>query len=1011
VVCVLLATRSFALDPQKAITQFTHRSWGSTYGIGMVGSITQTTDGYLWISSVSGIFKFDGIDFTRLDLDKAGFGSMDPDPSDSRTALPPILLGARDGSLWITSLQSVMRLKNGSWKKYGPQDGLPGGNLYAICEGNDGSVWAGGRKGLSRFQDGKWRRYDAESQIPSGALTAVMVDRENVLWVAIERDPRFPSSSAVAFLRLGERLFQTACEGELIISGMSEAPDGKIWVAQVGRAARAFVRDSAKIRFVHPEIRVGTQDLHVDRDGSLWVDSWGDGMRRARNTTVLDTNDIAQMSDEVDKFTQKDSLSSDMVYCTFEDREGNIWVGTLAGLDCFSENKVASFSRREGLPFDQGLMLQASADGSVWAGSTPQGFARLKKGDAQFKDLGWSFFNPKAAHMVVVSSMYADPAGPLFLGTGCGVVVVENGATNGSLLAGGPNLLNVLSITRDRSGALWLCDIQSGIFRFRDNIYEKVPYRQHRTADIVTAAQADIAGRMWLGSVGGFVTCYDKNQPPHWYSSQDGLFSGPVRSIMSDSNGQMWFVGKGGISKFDHGHFLTLNRDNGLPEDDLSALLQDDMGFFWLVGSTTLFRVSPASLNDALSSPSRKVSGELIDANDGLRGFVHGQLGWGMAWPTKGADGRLWFPTTAGVAVVDPRHIPRNPLPPPVHIQQIVAAGKAFRTPGHLDFPIGTRNCEMDYVGLSFVNPAKVRYRYKLEGYDQDWVDAGPIHQAHYSSLKPKKYKFQVIACNNDGVWNKNGDSVEFSILPAFYETAWFPPLCALPVALAAWGLYRLRIARITARMKQQLEGQIKERKRIAQELHDTLLQGFTGLGLKLDALANSLPPAMEGVKKQIQKLLDQSDQYLTEARRSVWELRSATLESHEDFSKALVGAGERALAGTGVELSFSVAGTARKLDKTVENNLLRICEEAAANAVKHGHPTHIEVVLEFKPEELGLLIRDNGSGFDSKNLKQAKDGHFGLVGMKERAESMSGKFILNSQPGKGTELVVTARA
>ena len=534
-------------------------------------------------------------------------------------------------------------------------------------------------------------------------------------------------------------------------------------------------------------------------------------------------------------------------------------------------------------------------------------------------------------------------------------------------------------------------------------------------SDIISIYE-DSKDRLWLGLRFDAVHIREPGKSSlDSFTNSHGLIPRGICSIRGDSQGRILLVGEDGISRFENGNFTTINRRNGLPEDRLAAVVTDDNDDYWFGGASAIFRLTPAELDRAFASKTNVVSPEVYTLNDGLRGLIAppGLLEGGVGNPlaTKGLDGKLWFSTIKGLAVINPAHIPRNSEPPPVHIQQVTAAGKTYTELSQLVFQPGTRSCEIDYIGLAFAKTMKVRYKYKLSGVDLDWNDAGSRRQAFYQNLRGgRDYRFQVLACNCDGIWNESGDSLEFRILPTFYETAWFPLLCALPVAMAGWGLYRLRIAQITARSKQQLEGQIKERKRIAQELHDTLLQGFTGLGLKFDALANSLPSSMEVVKKQIQILLDQSDQYLTEARRSVWELRSATLENYEEFSRALAKAGERVLAGTEIELNFSVSGLTRKLDKKVENNLLRICEEAAANAVKHAHPTRIEVILEFKPEEVVLLIRDNGSGFDPSNLKQSQDGHFGIVGMKERAESMSAKLILNSQRGKGTELIITVR-
>lgn len=993
--CTLFAAQAVALDPQKAITQFTHRSWGAADGISTVCSIAQTTDGYIWIATTRGTFRFDGLHFTRLEPDLNG-----PRPTGGFYHL----LGARDGSLWISRGEFVVRRKAGKVTVYGPKDGLPDHD-GAICEDHDGTIWVQTGSGLARFTGERWEPIGEESGLPRGEVHSLLVDHENTLWVAIQNAQQKPSYP-VAFLRRGETRFHVAGYAETIANGMAQAPNRAIWMAQTARSVRAFVPDQSEIHFIPPEIKVGSVGILFDRDGSLWITTAGDGLRRARNTASLGREDIGQFSDSVDKFTQKDGLSSDLAMTVFEDREGNIWIGTLNGLDCFSETKVTSLSCREGLPFDQSLWLEATRDGSIWAGSTPRGFEQIKNGEKQFVD--WKWFDLKAAGgtFMTAHSIYRDPEGSLILGTDLGVITVQGGGSAAAFLPGAQGLKGVMAMTREPTGVLWLC-ADTGVYRLQGDQLERVS--DPRLANgIVYAAYTDRRGRVWLCFQSGVVTCYEGERCTS-YSAREGLFSGAVLGIFEDTKGQIWCTGRGGISRFANGCWQTLSRANGLPDEDIFAAVLDDQGSVWLGGWSGLFRAALGDLESALSATTDQVKGESFELPDGLRGPVHGTVLYhGKAGAAKGPDGRLWFATGTGLAIVDPRHISRNPLPPPVHIQQIQAGGKTYQAFEHLELPIGSRNCEIDYVGLSYVNPAKVRYQYKLEGYDQEWIEAGSRRQAFYSNLKPQKYGFRVRACNNDGVWNETGDRVTFSILPAFYERSWFRLFCVLLAALALWGLYRLRLARITTRMKQQLQGQIKERKRIARELHDTLLQGFTGVGLKLDALAGSMPDSTAPFRDRLQKILNQSDQYLAEARRSIWELRATSLENADDFSRTLSEASARILESTEIQLVFSVSGEPRKLEAGVEDHLLHLCEEAVSNAVKHARPSEIKVSLEFGRKEVRLHISDNGCGFDPNGPEAIKVGHFGLVGMRERVEALCGTFALRSDKEAGTEIVAT---
>jgi signal transduction histidine kinase len=640
-----------------------------------------------------------------------------------------------------------------------------------------------------------------------------------------------------------------------------------------------------------------------------------------------------------------------------------------------------------------------------------QGLEKIDLQRGQFIAKGWGALTPSG--LTSAYCLYADKNGEVFAGTRRGLGLIQNGDVSRFALPDGAELQTVIAITRDKDGGLWLCDHDKGVFRLLDNKLQKFPELKRALTEYVITAHPDSSGRVWLGYAYGGIVCWDKGQISR-FAFQDGLFPGQVRTVFSDDKGSVWAAGAGGLSQFENGRFRTLTRENGLKDDDIYAVLEDDDQCFWIAGVHGLFRVARSKLEQAISRTIPTVDGEVFEAKDGIRGIVHhaptGTSGLCYTVATKSPDGKLWFSTSGGLAVVDPRHIFKNQIPPAVHIEQIIAAGQTNRAFDRLHFPEGTRDCEIDYAGLSFINPLAVRYEYKLEGYDPDWVKADTRRQAFYSNLRPKAYRFRVRACNSDGVWSEEDAQIGFSLAPKFYETAWFPSLCVITAALGIFALHRLRLARLAARMNMQMDIQQNERKRIAQELHDTLLQGFTGVGLKLDALVSSLPASLNATKVQFQRTLELLDQYLTEGRRSVWKLRSPTLQSTESFSRALEKASRRALAGASTALSFSVRGDEKELKPLIEDNLLRICEEAVANALKHAHPRRVEVTLEFNSKDVHLCIRDNGSGFDTKQLENFKDSHFGLIGIQERVNAMGGKCLLTSQPGQGTEIAVTVR-
>ena len=1000
------ATTLFALDPKKGITQFAHRSWGTADHIGEVRAICQTADGFVWVGTVDGLFKFDGFTFSRWEP-LPGEAVLPGIPQAALPGSPHCLLATKDAGLWVGGMGTMSLISGGHTKMYSLMVGTERGDVRSLCQARDGTIWAGTSKGLFKFTGNDWQRLGPETGIPSEQIISVLIDRENTLWVGTQDRKQRPEGR-FAFLREGETRFRVSSERYDEAEMLAQAPDGKIWTAQLGRSVRAFTFDGKNIQFVGPEIRVGSQAILFDRDGALWIPTMGDGLRRVRNMATLGTNDIAQFSDAVDKFTQKDGLSSDIVNCVFEDREGGIWFGTTAGLDFFRDNKITAISVREGLPFDQLLSVAAARDGSIWAGAGVEGFIQLGPDQDRFIKRGWFGLDTSAEGVsATIYCIYGDRGGDLVLGTGVGVAIYRVKEGRAKVLSEVPDLKTVLAITRDPAGALWLCDPYLGVFRWFQGHVRHCPELDRDWDGWVYVAHTDSQGRVWFGLGNGEVVLHEEGKF-RAFAAKDGLSPGPVCAILSGKGGDVWVAGKGGISRYRDNHFELLNRANGLPFEEFFAALEDNDGFFWLAGEMGLFRVAEAELDAALSDRRRQITGEQFDLNDGLRGTVRhhpfGLRGYGYSVATKGTDGRLWFATTEGLVIIDPHRIPRNSIPPPVHIQQMVAGPKIYFAGPSLTLPVGIRECEIDYAALTFGNPARVFYRYKLEGADPDWQEVKTRRQAFFT-LRPGKYRFHLAACNDDGVWNESDDRLEFVIPRRFYETAWFPFLCLAPVVLVLWGLHRLRLAQLASRMNLQLAAQRDERKRIAQELHDTLLQGFTGVGLKLEALASGLPPALSKTKAQLEKALEQIDQYLVEARRSVWKLRSTALESSNNFQEALAKVSERALANSGIQLSFSRQGKERKLQNVVEENLLRICEESVANAAKHAGPTRVEVTLEFNRADVQLRIRDDGSGFDASS---SKEGHFGLVGMRERVKSMNGRFSLKSQPGAGTEIAVT---
>jgi signal transduction histidine kinase len=474
-----------------------------------------------------------------------------------------------------------------------------------------------------------------------------------------------------------------------------------------------------------------------------------------------------------------------------------------------------------------------------------------------------------------------------------------------------------------------------------------------------------------------------------------------VLSLYEDREGDLWIGTTGGLSRYRDGQFASYTTADGLFDDVIFQILEDDAGNLWMGCNKGVFRVSKSELDDFAEGRRKSIASISYGTADGMssrecNGGIQ-PAGW------KSRDGRLWFPTIKGAVVIDPNKLRINQQPPPVVVEQVIVDGQAVSPTADLRLEAGARRLEFHYTGLSFLSPEKVRFKYKLEGYDNEWIDAGTRREAVYNNLAPGSYTFRVMACNNDGVWNETPASFGFYLKPRFYQTYWFYLACAVALSLIVWMLYRLRIRQMRARFLAVLA----ERNRIAREIHDTLAQGFVGIGLQLEAVKASLVDPPETARQHLDMAGSLVAHSLAEARQTVWNLRSQSLEDGP-LSKALSTLMKQLTEGASIDSRIIVSGAERRLSHRIENNILRIGQEAIINAVKHARAQKIEIELHFDARSLALRVCDDGRGFDIEKAPSANEGHFGLTGMRERAGQIGGRLQINSSSGSGTEITLT---
>jgi signal transduction histidine kinase len=518
-----------------------------------------------------------------------------------------------------------------------------------------------------------------------------------------------------------------------------------------------------------------------------------------------------------------------------------------------------------------------------------------------------------------------------------------------------------------------------------------------------------VQGGLWLGFSPGGVAYFKDGQVRASYAGADGLGEDRVEGLQLDGNGTLWAATAGGLSRVKDGRVATLTSKNGLPCDTVHWVMEDDDHAYWLYTACGLVRIARPELDAWVTDPKRTIRAAVFDSSDGVR--IRANASGYSPRAAKTADGRLWFLPGDGVSVIDPHHLPYNNLPPPVHIEQVTADRKKYETSSRLRLPPRIRDLEIDYTALSLVAPEKIHFRYRLEGRDSDWQDAGNRRQAFYNDLSPRNYRFRVAASSNSGVWNEAGASFDFSIDPAYYQTTWFRASYAAAFLGVLWGLYRLRLHQIARGFNARLEERINERTRIARELHDTLLQGFHGVMFRFQAARNMLPRRPEEAIEALDGALEPAEQALSEGRDAIHNLRASTQVTNE-LAQAVTALGnemshELASHDSAHAARFHVVveGPPRDLHPILRDEVYAIAREAVRNAFRHAQAHDIEAQITYNGSSFQLRIRDDGKGIDAAIVAEGRAGHYGVPGMRERARRIGGKLDVWTGTGAGTEI------
>jgi signal transduction histidine kinase/ligand-binding sensor domain-containing protein len=995
----------FGLEPNSDISQYAHTSWKIRDGFlqGFVLSIAQTPDGYLWLGTERGLFRFDG---TRAR----------PWPSLSEQQLPSSyvasLLAARDGTLWIGTGKGLASWKAGKLIVY-PE--LAGKLVQALREDDEGTLWAGGFAytppgTLCAIRSGTAQCYGGNGRFGNGVL-GLYEDSNRNLWAGVLN----------GFWRWkpGPPLFY-AVKGEPYgIQHFTEDRDGSLLIPIAGSIAR-LRNGEIKTAYRLPSTKHQGSGERIlrDRDGALWVGTWSQGLVHLREGST-------------DSFAQRDGLSGDLVTALFEDREGNIWVGTTKGLDRFSTYSAATFSEQQGLSGGGNASVLAARDGSIWFSPHSQLY-RFDRGQVTIYHRPGAGIEPTAeegerrVREVTVAglpgldvvSLFQDHEGRIWVaGTG-GVGYLQNDRfVSVNSVPGGV----VDAMSGDSKGNLWISIVDRGLFHlFEDKLIQHISWAALGRNDLATVLAVDPSiGGVWLGfSKGGLARLVEGQTRPS-FVTDPALDQGRVSDLRFDHEGALWVASEGGLSRIKNGRISTLTTKGGLPCDHIYWLAEDQEHSFWLYGSCGLMRIARSNLDAWLATGSRtgpkSIRATLFDETDGvtLRGDPSaGPQGRAAISP----DGKIWFPTVDGLSVIDPHHLPFNPIPPPVHIEKIVADGKEYGLSGGLHLPAHVRDLFIDYTALSYVAPEKIHFRYKLESQDPNWREVVNDREVQYSNLPPGNYRFRVMACNNSGVWNEAGASLDFSIAPAYYQTTRFRLLCVVAFLAMLWALYQRRLHIIRRQYAAGLEATVGERMRVARELHDTLLQSFQGVAFQLQAARRLQLRKADNAEDVLDEAIQATEEAIQEGRSAIRDLRPEPA-TQRDLPELLNAVGNELatpheLNGSAPAYSVVVEGKQHDLSPMLQDEVYRIAREVIRNAFAHAVARHIEVEIRYDQDQLRVRVRDDGKGIDPKILAGGgQSGHWGISGMRERAQRIGSRLDFWSEIGAGTEVQLTVPA
>jgi signal transduction histidine kinase/ligand-binding sensor domain-containing protein len=955
-----------ASNNERACGCYALTAWPAEAGLmGTVFAMTQDRDGYLWLGTSEGLVRFDGHDFTRWE-DTGGA----PLPGGSISAL----MTASDGSLWAAfdDVAGVARIRV-STVTYFNGEGVPRRSITALIEDSDGAIFAAGTGGLAVFRDEVWHPVGPPAGLPVSEITSLFRDRNDGIWVG--------TSVGIFHRPSRHQRFEPHTNTTKFVQSFTQDALGQIWITDMQRFVKRL--DNGQVPRFASDIRLPGNGWRMltDNHGTIWITALGGGLFTLKPSV-----------EQVERVKYEREFPGENTggpWSVFQDRTGNIWVGTRSGgLLRIRYTPIDNHISLEGLTFDGVRALAGMADGTAWVGTSYNliRFDRSKRTVYDFQQ---------------TMALHADRDGHLWAATEWGIGRFDNGKLIPISVPSWLRLERVSSLAVAPDGAVWICSIEQGIYRWYRNRLDDFADEELRgvAGRRCGVVHAEPTGRIWIGYSAGGVATYTDGRF-QLFSADDGLTPGAITAIYQDSHGRIWISSVNGLSRFDNGTFKTLTREQGFPSRIVPSLLEDDAGQMWLgvESGAGMIRFSPDDFDRAVGGGTQ-LRYALYDASDGLAG-----TSLRVSRPSAvTAGGRFWLASRNGVSTFDPDSLPREWPQPISTITRVTIDDREVSADSGIAVPHDASTLSIDYAALDLSHASKLRFRYMLEGFDSDWIAAGNSHSARYTNLRPGEYRFRIGATST-GEWIAPDTVWRFTVKPPFYQTIWFLVSCVVAFVLLISSVWLARMRTI----RKEFALVVAERARVSRDLHDTLLQSLAAVGMELEALANGTGPASgDSMRPSLRALRQQVARCVVEARRSTNELRLPRLEV-EDLIEDLRQFADDVTLGSSSTVEVVVSGRHRRSTPEVNEQLLRIGLEAISNAVRHSGADKVLVELTYSREAVALRVSDTGRGFDKEPERSST--HWGIRNMRDRAARISATFRITSRPGAGTvvETIVT---